>query len=410
MGKTEGMTETGDGRKHIIRTGGIPQSPGLQLQVSQAEIRTGFSGQVIFHGHGELCLSGDFGESFRGILTWTQSIPLPEHSVWSVWPELRTEGNVRVRLRVFFRNSGSRDVTGTAAEENLEQPLFVSAGEGMRLGLSLEACGRGKLFVGAVHLRQAVQGGDAFVRGARRGADAGGEEFYTLFVSMDREPPLNVFFSARRAQEGFDSLDYLYALGCPFLVISDPRLGGGCGYLGSPDYEEKLRNRITGAMGTLGFDNSQVIFAGSSMGAAGALYYGGEIHPRGVVLGRPLINLGEVALREKIWRPGGFPASLDILQKLTGGVGRECAEQLNRRMWEKVDKGRFDGTDLAVAYMQEDDYDPTAYLDLLHHLRGKRAKIYGKGFEGRHNDNPDEVREWLRLRHRRLLRERFGRM
>ncbi len=403
------MAGTEDGRKQIIQRGGILQSPGLQLQVSQAELAAGFSGQVIFHGHGELCLSGDFGDTFRGILTWTQSVPLPEHSVWSVWPELRTEGEVRVRLRAFFRNSGSREVTGTDAEEDLEQPLFISAGDGMRLALSLEASGNGKLFVGAVHLRQAVQGGDAFVRSARRGADARGEEFYTCFGSLDRKPPLNVFFSARRAQEGFDSLDYLYSLGCPFLVISDPRLGGGCGYLGSSEYETKLKNRITGAMGTLGFDNSQVIFAGSSMGVAGALYYGGEIHPRAMVLGRPLINLGEVALREKIWRPGGFPASLDILQKLTGGVSRECAEQLNRRMWEKVDKGRFDGTEIAAAYMQEDDYDPTAYLDLLHHLRGKKAKVYGKGFEGRHNDNQDEVREWLRLRHRRLLWEKFGR-
>ena len=162
-------------------------------------------------------------------------------------------------------------------------------------------------------------------------------------------------------------------------------------------------------MGTLGFNNSHLILAGNSLGAVGALYYGAVLHPRAMLLGKPLIHLGETALREKIWRPGGYPASLDLLQKLSEGTGRESAEQLDLRMCERLENGSFAGTEMAVAYMQEDDFDPSAYLDLLHHLRGKEARVYGKGFQGRHEDGGDEVLEWLSLRHRRLLLERFGR-
>lgn len=145
------------------------------------------------------------------------------------------------------------------------------------------------------------------------------------------------------------------------------------------------------------------------MGSVGALYYGALLHPGAMVLGRPMVNLGTAAQRERIRRPGGFPASLDLLQKLTGDVNDACAEQLNQRMWDRIDKGDFRQTEMAIGYMEEDDYDPKAYLELLHHLRGQHCLIYGKGFSGRHNDNPEQVQDWLRLQYDRLLEERYGR-
>ena len=273
---------------------GIIQSPAVQLPVSQLTVHASFHGAVTFRGHGGLHLSGNFGESFRPLLEWTQSISLPAGTQWTVWPELVADDGVQARLRFYERRNGFSGITGTWTEENLTQPAAVSAGEGLRLAISLEARGEGTLTVGALHIRQAVPDGDAFFSGTRREADAKGEEFFSLFGSMDRKPPLNVFFTDRRPQEGFDHLDYLYSL-------------GGCGYLGSPEYEEKITKRIRGALGTLGFNNSHLILAGNSLGAVGALYYGAVLHPRTMLLGKPLIHLGETALREKIWRPGGRP-------------------------------------------------------------------------------------------------------
>lgn len=128
-----------------------------------------------------------------------------------------------------------------------------------------------------------------------------------------------------------------------------------------------------------------------------------------MILGRPIVNLGDMALREKLWRPGGFPASLDILQKLEGAAAPENAQHLNQKMQERLENGNLEGTRLVAAYMKEDDYDPSAYMDLLHHLRGKRARVFGKGFEGRHDDGREEVEGWLELQRRRILREFWGR-
>lgn len=385
------------------------QSPGIPLPLDQAMVRESFGGEVTFRGYGELCLRGYYGEEYAPIVSWTQSVPLPENSTFEVWPEISWEKNAEVCLRLFFRDSGSREVTGTKAVENPDAPVTVETGDGMRLGVTLEARGSGLLRIGTVHVRQKVAGGDAFCRGTKREMTESGEELFTCFSSMDRRPPLTVLFSARRPQEGFDGLEYLQKMGTPYLAVMDPRLCGGCGYLGSEDYERRLEKRIRSVLATLGFDNSQLILMGDSMGAAGALYYGARLHPRAMLLGRPLWSLGRMALLEKLWRPGGFPVSLDLLQKLSGGVGEDDAGKLDERLWSRVDQGSFEGTEMAVAYMREDDCDPSAYMDLLHHLRGKKARVYAKGFEGRHADSAEEVSEWLELCHRRILKEKFAR-
>ena len=59
-----------------------------------------------------------------------------------------------------------------------------------------------------------------------------------------------------------------------------------------------------------------MILSGISMGAYGALYYGCDIKPHAMILGKPLVNIGNVALNEKYLRPGGFPTSLDVLHYL----------------------------------------------------------------------------------------------
>lgn len=392
-----------------IQTTGLSQAPSMSLPVRQIMVRPELSGGVSVCGHAELSLEGAFGDCFRRTLEWTKSVRLPANTSWQIWPELRIEGDVQVRLRGFFWKEGARETAGSALREDLSKPFYVAAREDLEVAFSLEVKGSGHIHIGPLHLRQALPGGSVFVRGTQRSVDGAGEELFTCFRSMDRKPPLYVLFSDRRAREGFDGYEELYIRGCPFLMLFDPRLGGGCGYLGTPDYEKMVRQKITGAMGTLGFDNSQVILEGSSLGAAGALYCGASIHPRAMILGRPVVNLGDMALREKLWRPGGFPASLDILQRLEGGSAPENAQHLNQKMQKRLEDGHFEGTRLVAAYMKEDDYDPSAYMDLLHHLRGKRASVFGKGFEGRHDDSRDEVERWLELQRRRILRECWGR-
>lgn len=391
------------------RMTGLIRGVSMTLAVNRVMVRPDFDGSVTARGSAALLLEGAFGDRLRGTLEWNGSVHLPAHTSWQIWPELQTRGEVHARLRCFFWNAGADEAAGFSYREDLQKPFYITAEEDMELAFLLEAEGNGGIRVGPLHLRQTMPDGSVFVRGTQRTADAEGQELFTCFRSMDRKPPLYVLFSDRRAQEGVDGFEELYVRGCPFLVLFDPRLGGGCGYLGSSDYEEMVRKKITGAMGTLGFDNSQLVLEGNSLGAAGALYYGAALHPRAMLLGRPLVNLGTMALQEKLWRPGGFPASLDILQKLQGETTQEAARCLDRKMRERLDAGKFEGTRIAAAYMKEDDYDPSAYMDLLRYLRGKRAGIVGKGFEGHHADRCKEADEWLYLQRRRLLRELYGR-
>ena len=108
-------------------------------------------------------------------------------------------------------------------------------------------------------------------------------------------------------------------------------------------------------------------------------------------------------------RPGDFPTSLDLLRQQGKGLGREHADALNRRFWDLLDATDLEGTNVAVAYMQGDDYDATAYEDLMSHLRKKHVRVAAKGIIGRHNDNTREVVKWFQRRYLQVLREDFGR-
>ena len=195
-------------------------------------------------------------------------------------------------------------------------------------------------------------------------------------------------------------------LGVPFLLVTDMALEGGAFYLGDPDFEDLIRSAICKTLKRLHFTQDQLILSGISMGSFGAVYYGAAFHPHALIVGKPLLNLGSIAANERLLRPGGFPTSLDILQRFAGSDG---AKTLNRRAFARVDAANWEGTEAAVSYMAQDDYDPTAYQDLLAHLRGKHTTIYGKRITGRHNDNTSAVVEWFVSQYRRILREDFAR-
>lgn len=388
----------------------VQQKRAFQLQVDQVLVRRRHVDSERLEGQYFLRLEGNFGNSYQTILSWKESLTVEAGTALTFWPEFVRSGDVRLQYVLCLQPVGGFGEPEIRIVEEMRQPFLMEARPyGRQMAVSLRVQGKGSFTIGTIHIREMVEGGAAFLPGSLWMADSEREEIFSYFNPMDRKEPLTVVFSGRRPQEGFDGTELLEEAGSPVLLLSDPRLGGGCGYLGTEQYERNVEARILDAVSWLKLSPEQIIFAGSSMGAVGALYYGARIHPAAYVLGRPLINLGSAAKRERIQRPGGFPVSLDLLRKLTGGVSEEDAGKLDRRMQERLRTGSFRKAEMAVAYMQEDDYDPEAYLDLLHGLRGQECKIYGKGFSGRHNDSQDEVREWLRLQYHRIRKERYGR-
>jgi accessory secretory protein Asp2 len=162
-------------------------------------------------------------------------------------------------------------------------------------------------------------------------------------------------------------------------------------------------------MDELGFTGEQVIMSGLSMGTFGALYYGCDIRPKTIIIGKPLASIGDVAINERIHRPGGFPTSLDILAFIEGDMDEVAVERLNNRFWDKFDRADWRRTKFIVSYMIEDDYDSTAYNTLISHLSAGGVQVYGKGIHGRHNDETNAIVNWFVSQYEKTLLEDFGR-
>ena len=145
------------------------------------------------------------------------------------------------------------------------------------------------------------------------------------------------------------------------------------------------------------------------MGTYGALYYGCDIRPHAMILGKPLASIGDVARNERLHRPGGFPTSLDVLHYLTGAADRDAIALLNERFWDKFDGVDWGESKFVVSYMIEDDYDSTAYDTLISHVKSDGVQVYGKGIHGRHNDATSAIAGWFKSQYDQILCNDFGR-
>ena len=198
-------------------------------------------------------------------------------------------------------------------------------------------------------------------------------------------------------------------MGAPFLLISESRLEGGAFYLGDKEYEDYIVSGIEDCLNQLGFDRSQLILSGLSMGTFGALYNGCKLRPHAILLGKPLASLGDIARNERISRPGGFPTSLDVLSKNCGDMSEQSMDVLNHRFWDLFDQTDWSQTKFIVSYMLEDDYDMTAYDRLISHIDDVGVQVIGKGVHGRHNDDTYSIVAWFKNQYDDILKSDFNR-
>lgn len=375
-------------------------------------VSPGFRGAVGWNGGTELVLEGSFGEGMRQAAFWRGNLPLEPGQALDLWLEYEKDGDVEVQLEVvrFARGSISsvRDVL-TFSEDDLAEPVTVdNDGDALSLFVSLNARGEGALRIRALHDRHSRRGAGAFLPGGRRWVTPGREELFTYFDPGDLRPPLCVYFSGYKTMEGFEGYYMMRRMGCPFLLVTDARLEGGDFYLGGADYESLVLSAIREACQGLGISERDVVLSGLSMGTFAALYYATMVPCANVIVGKPLLSLGNVAANERLKRPAVFPTSLDVLWKECGSLDGDAVARLNRRFWDRFDETDWSGRTIFAAYMIEDDYDEDAYPRLLSHVRGAGARVVGKGLHGRHNDDTAGVVAWFKAQYRRVLRE-YGR-
>ncbi len=387
-------------------------SGGARIGIEWIHISPFLRGSVHYNGHEGLVIEENYGREPVPILSWRMNniISKDKHSE-EIYLVCRREDSVRCELRITEIQSGSPDgfVESRTVPLPMEKPYEYERERSVYLAIEMWAEGSGKIEVGPMHFRESRNGAGALIPGGVRHADVRGEEFFSYFDPMDCKPPLCVYFAGYHSAQNFEGYHMMRKLGAPFLLLTDPRLEGGSFYLGSEEYETKVEQTIRDALEKLGFTNEQLIMSGLSMGTYGAIYYGTRLQPHAIVIGKPLMNAGDIAAAERTVRPGDFDTSLDVLLSLEGRTDDSAVQALNERMWNRFDRADFSKTKFAVAYMRQDDYDPKAYGDILEHQISDESNVYGKGMEGRHNDNSSGINQWFRMQYDRILKEDYGR-
>ena len=382
----------------------IPQN----LSISQS-----FKGSVFWNGFNGVELEGDYGNDFYQVAYWRGNIPVFKDQSIDFWLEYEKDDSVSIQLKIEQFQSGSLSTLQNRwifSEEDLESVVSITNKKmDGPVYVSLLAKGKGKLKIVGLHDRHSHKEYGSFLPGGIRKVTSKREEVFMYFDPGDMKPPLNVYFSGYKTQEGFEGFYMMRNMGAPFLLISESRLEGGAFYLGDKEYENLIVSGIQDCLKQLGFDNSQLILSGLSMGTFGALYNGCKLRPHAILLGKPLASLGDIARNERISRPGGFPTSLDVLSKNYGDMSLKSIDALNHRFWDLFDKTDWSQTKFIVSYMLEDDYDMTAYDRLISHIDDIGVEIIGKGVHGRHNDDTYSIVAWFKNQYEGILKSDFGR-
>lgn len=391
----------------------FPHPYGEKFSLKDVSVAQGCRGTVKWNGNQNILLEGDFGEDFHQVAYWRYNSRLSKGEMADFWLEYDRDSSVQICLVMTIFVAGSvSDISEQKvfSEKDLENIIRFESNRGDGLVFfSIHAKGNGRLCLTALHKRISRGDHGYFLPGGKRYVTSRREEAFSYFEPGDLRPPLNVYFAGYKTLQGFEGYYMMKGLGSPFLLLAEPRLEGGGFYMGTEEYEQIYPEVIRRHMQELGFTSDQVILSGLSMGTFGALYYGCDIEPHAILLGKPLASIGNVAANEKHLRPGGFPTSLDVLHFQCGGMDAEDIKRLNDKFWNKFDKADWKHSKFAVAYMIEDDYDADAYDTLLSHLSSGGVQVYGKGLHGRHNDNSPGINGWFIGQYRKILQEDFGR-
>lgn len=397
---------------------------GMKMDSPSFEISPTFRGMVEYQGYYGINLEDDFGPNYRPIGTYKWGAYVDPDRTLELWPEYTHSSAVSIRIVVY--SCSMHDDKGDAQrlifdEQAMKEPLVITGPGGetfssSQLMVCVEARGNGKLTLGDLHYRWSRRGFGTFIAGGERIVGKDRRELAVYFNPGDYQPPLNVYFSGYRMAEGFEGYYMMRGFKAPFILVADPRLEGGAFYLGDADFEAQLENYIIAHLKQLGFDRSQLVCSGMSMGSFGAFYYGSHLGCHGIIVTKPLLNLGRVALAEQQLRFGGFTTSLDILNyHLPDRVKQQGKEAMvaamDRRLWDRFGQANIDDTKMMLAYMENDDYDLTAYPDLLRHVAagGKHPHIISRGWPGHHLDHSVEAVIWFQQQFNNLLRDDFGR-
>lgn len=355
----------------------------------------------------------DSPDKWINVGTYRQGLYLDPNHLIKLWLEYQSQ-DVEVRLRAYVQPLGTdgdvNDCYYIILDGVKEKEIPIKASRAQRNAcIGIEARGKGILKLGVFHSRWSRAGKGEFLTGGCRLLDKEkGEDIAYYFNPGDMRPPLNVYFSGARELEGFEAYPLFRYNHAPSLLFTDMRLEIGQFYAGSK-IEEKIKGVIRQELAVLNFTNHDLIMNGISMGTYPAMWLGSQLAPYAINVAKPIANLGFVAARGRLQRPGQFTTIFDIDSRLTGSTDLESLRKLDEKFWKAFDKTNLRDTRLFISYMENDDYDNQAITRLKASPAVKNARqfVY-KGFPGRHNDSPQSIL-WFASRVRYLTHKVFER-
>lgn len=367
---------------------------GENIAVEQISLNQSFTGEKTYLGRHKLKLVGNFGKEFTPLVFWRRNLDINAENDLEFWPVYQKSANVDVKLVIKVITGAGELKQYEFDEHALQRPVIIKSEQKGYVSLSLWAKGKGDLELGNINWRLSRNQYGTLILGGQRYADAERDELFYYFEPGDLTPPLNVYFAGYQQRTGFEGYFMMKRMGKPFILFADPRLEGGSFYLGSQQYEQQIQFILKTTLEKLGFKPEDLILSGLSMGTTGALYYGSKVGPTAVIVGKPLVNLGTIAQNNMLHRANEFDTSLDLLLKLRKEVSSEQAKALNAQMLATLKDSKLAQSQLALAYMREDDYDDQAFHDLVEVLPSDEGKIIGHGYTGRHNDESSKIVRW----------------
>ena len=216
-----------------------PNPYGEKFNPAKLAVSDSFTGRVACDGNYNLFLDGEFGEDFSQIAYWRYNIPVFEGQCIDMYLEYEKTGDVEIKLRIFqFYNGSIGDIKQVweLDEEQLQDVFRIdNESDYGPVFVSILAKGTGSLNIISLHDRHSRRGHGFFLPGGERLVSSKGEEVFVYFEKGDMKPPLAVYFSGYRTQEGFEGYYMMRGFGCPFILVTDPRSEGGAFYLGDSE-------------------------------------------------------------------------------------------------------------------------------------------------------------------------------
>ncbi|WP_251547623.1 accessory Sec system protein Asp2 [Limosilactobacillus caecicola] len=362
---------------------------------------------------GHINMQIDTPDRWMNVGTYKSNIYLDPNRLINFWLEYQAQG-VEVRLRLFIQATGGDGDPNDSFTINLDSldevqlpiefvdyPRYVS--------VCLEVKGHGEVRLGTLHSRWGREGNGEFLAGGQRIVDPEKREDVAIYFNPgDLRPPLNVYFSGARSLEGFEAYPMFRGMKSPAILVTDMRLEVGQFY--TNDYiESKIKETICHYLDQLGFDRSQLIMNGISMGTYPAIKLGAQLGAYAIMVAKPLTNLGLIAKRGRLERPYGFETIYDVDNQLIPQLDYENLDKLDEDFWAEFDQCDLSKTRLFVGYMIDDDYDNQAISHFQKSPAVAKAREFViKGFPGHHNDDPS-INYWFAGCLAYVMQHDFGR-